>query len=70
MTPSPDLDEQRDVEAFVKAIESRDEARVGQLVSRPHVRARVNDPMFEFGQRAAHLVAKNPRILEALIAAG
>ena len=69
--PSPiDLDQQRDVKAFAKAVESRDEARVRQLVSRPHVRAHVNDPMFAFGQRAAHMAAKNERMLETLVAAG
>ena len=41
-----------------------------ELVSRPHVRAHINDPMFAFGQRAAHMAAKNERILETLIAAG
>ena len=67
---SLDLDQQRDVKAFAKAVEARDEARVRQLVSRPHVRAHVNDPMFVFGQRAAHLAATNTRILETLVAAG
>jgi len=67
---SPDLDQQRDVKAFAVAVEARDETRVRELVSRPHVRAHVNDPMFAFGQRATHLAAKNERILEALVAAG
>jgi ankyrin repeat protein len=60
----------RDVKAFAKAVEAKDEARVRQLVSRPHVRAHVNDPMFAFGQRAAHMAATNEQMLETLMAAG
>ena len=37
---------------------------------REHVRTRVNDPMFAFGQRAAHIAAKNEPLLTALLAAG
>ena len=69
ISPDP-YDQQRDVKAFAVAVEAKDEACVRELVSRPHVRAHINDPMFAFGQRAAHMVAKNERILEALIAAG
>ena len=31
---------------------------------------RINDPMFDFGQRAAHVAAKNAAMLQMLIAAG
>src|SRR5712671_2217419 len=34
------------------------------------VRARINDPMFAFGQRAAHIAAKNEAMLTMLLAAG
>jgi hypothetical protein len=67
---SLDLDQQRDVKAFAKVIEAGDEARVRQLLSRPHVGARVNDPMFAFGQRAAHMAATNVPMLETLVSAG
>ena len=34
------------------------------------MRARINDPMFDFGQRAAHAAAKNETLLAVLIGAG
>ena len=34
------------------------------------MRARINDPMFDFGQRAAHIAAKNGALLEVLLDAG
>jgi ankyrin repeat protein len=59
-----------DLEAFRKAVHGGDVVRVQQLLSSAHVRRRVNDPMFAFGQRAAHIAAKNETMLTALIAAG
>ena len=41
-----------------------------QLLASPHVRKRINDPMFDFGQRAAHVAAKNAAMLAMLIDAG
>ena len=61
---------ERDVKAFCDAVRGNDAARVRQLVALPHVRARVNDPLFDFGQRAAHLAAKHVALLEVLMAAG
>jgi ankyrin repeat protein len=59
-----------DVEAFRDAVQRGDAARVQQLMAAPHVRARVNDPMFAFGQRAAHIAAKNQALLTVLLEAG
>ena len=62
--------QQRDVDAFRAAVQGGDIARTQQLVAVTHVRKRINDPMFAFGQRAAHIAAKNEAMLAALIAAG
>ncbi|MEN3338453.1 MAG: hypothetical protein V7647_2129 [Acidobacteriota bacterium] len=62
--------QERDVRAFCDAVRRADIAGVEQLLASQHVRARINDPMFDFGQRAAHIAAKNARLLSALIAAG
>jgi ankyrin repeat protein len=61
---------ERDVAAFAQAVQDGDTARVRQLLALAHVSARVNDPTFAFGQRAAHIAAKNEPLLEALLAAG
>ena len=61
---------ERDVQAFCFSVQEGDVARTTQLLSMAHVRARVNDPMFVFGQRAAHIAAKNQALLSALITAG
>jgi ankyrin repeat protein len=60
----------RDIEAFCDAVHAGDLARTQQLLASSHVRKRINDPMFAFGQRAAHIAAKNEQMLTALIAAG
>jgi ankyrin repeat protein len=59
-----------DIKSFHDAVHHGDVARVQRLLALPHVRARINDPMFAFGQRAAHIGAKNEAMLSALIAAG
>jgi ankyrin repeat protein len=61
---------EHDLAAFRDAVQHNDVPRVRRLVELPHVRARVNDPMFAFGQRAAHIAAKNESMLAVLIAAG
>ena len=61
---------ERDFAAFVQAVQGDDTARVRQLLALEHVRARVNEPTFAFGQRAAHIAAKNERLLTALLEAG
>ena len=61
---------ERDVKAFCAAVRAKDVPRTQQLVALDHVRARINDPMFDFGQRAAHAAAKNVALLEVLIVAG
>ena len=60
----------QDIKAFSEAVVAGDEPRVRQLLSQPEVRAHVNDAMFDFGQRATHLAAKNVQMLETLAAAG
>ena len=60
----------RDLEAFRNAVSSGDVAAVRRLLERPHVKDRVNAPMFAFGQRAAHAAAKHTAMLDALIAGG
>jgi len=71
---SANLDEdrtrEREVKAFQEAVSAGDVSRAQQLLESAHVRSRVNDPMYSFGQRAAHIAAKNKRMLEVLIAAG
>lgn len=59
-----------DVQAFRDAVRTGDVTRVRQLISMPHVGTRVNDALFDFGQRAAHLAARNRAMLEVLIDAG
>ncbi|HEY7291724.1 MAG TPA: ankyrin repeat domain-containing protein [Vicinamibacterales bacterium] len=62
--------QQRDIEAFRDAVSRDDVATVTELLRVPHVRERVDAPMFAFGQRAAHIAAKHKPMLEALITAG
>jgi ankyrin repeat protein len=61
---------ERDVKAFCDAVRRGDIPATQQLLASPHVRTRINDPMFAFGQRAAHIAAKNATMLTTLIAAG
>lgn len=60
----------RDVTAFCDAVRDGDTPRTQQLLASIHVRKRINDPMFPFGQRAAHIAAKHAPMLRTLIAAG
>jgi ankyrin repeat protein len=62
--------QERDVKAFCDAVRGGDIPRTQQLLAVTHVRNRINDPMFDFGQRAAHIAAKNAPMLRALVAAG
>jgi len=62
--------QERDVKAFCDAVGGGDIPRTQQLLASTHVRKRINDPMFAFGQRAAHVAAKNAPMLRTLIAAG
>ena len=59
-----------DIEAFRDAVRLGDVERVRQLFATPHVRARINEPMFDFGQRAAHLAARHEALIRTLVAAG
>jgi ankyrin repeat protein len=60
----------RDVKAFGDAVQAGDVGRTQRLLASAHVRKRINDPMFVFGQRATHIAAKNAALLTALIDAG
>jgi hypothetical protein len=62
--------QERDVKAFCDAVHGGDIPGTQQLLGSTHVRKRLNDPMFAFGQRAAHIAAKNATMLRTLIAAG
>jgi ankyrin repeat protein len=62
--------QKHDVKAFRDAVEGGNASRVEQLLALPHVRRRINDPVFAFGQRAAHIAAKNQRLLTMLLDAG
>ena len=62
--------QERDLGAFRDAVRRGDVARTEQLVALDHVRSRINDPLFDFGGRAAHMAAKNTALLAVLIAAG
>ena len=59
-----------DVRSFHDAVHAGDVPGVQRLLGLPHVREQINEPMFAFGQRAAHIAAKNEAMLSALIAAG
>jgi len=59
-----------DVKSFHDAVLAGDVPGVQRLLALPHVRDRINEPMFAFGQRAAHIAAKNEVLLSALITAG
>ena len=61
---------ERDVRAFCDAVRAGDVQLVEWLLPLAHVRKRIDDPMFAFGQRATHIAAKNEAILSALIRAG
>lgn len=62
--------QERDVAAFCDAVRKGDVPGAQQFLTSTHVQKRINDPMFAFGQRAAHVAAKNAVMLEALIAGG
>ena len=61
---------ERDVKAFCEAVQRNDVPGVRQLLASVHVRKRINDPMFAFGQRAAHIAAKSETMVTLLIEAG
>ncbi len=66
------LEQQRkqDIAAFRDAVTSGNVPLVRQLLTSAHVQKEINAPMFAFGQRAAHMAAKNVDMLEVLLAAG
>jgi ankyrin repeat protein len=64
MEPSGDL------KAFCDAVNSGDVPRARRLLASADVRNQVNAPMFAFGQRAAHIAAKNAEMLDVLLTAG
>ena len=61
---------ERDFTAFATAVEKGDTERVRQQLTLDHVRARVNDPAFSFGRRAAHIAGKSEALLTVLLDAG
>ncbi|HET9271262.1 MAG TPA: hypothetical protein VFO31_23965 [Vicinamibacterales bacterium] len=61
---------ERDFTVFASAVQEGNTARVRQQLAHEHVRARVNDPAFSFGQRAAHIAGKNQELLTVLLDAG
>ena len=64
------LEQPADVQAFCDAVLSGNVSRTRELLASESVRSQVNAPMFVFGQRAAHMAAKNVDLLTALIDAG
>ena len=60
----------RDVRAFCDAVGGGDIPGTQRLLALAHVRKRINDPMFAFGQRAAHIAARSEALLAQLLAAG
>jgi ankyrin repeat protein len=60
----------RDVTRFRDAVRRGDVDATRRLLGERHVRARVNDVLFDFGGRATHAAAKNGPLLEVLIDAG
>ena len=61
---------ERDTAAFRDAVTNGDVPLVRQLLASAHVQKEINAPMFAFGQRAAHMAAKNAEMLEVLLGAG
>ncbi len=59
-----------DLKEFRDAVCRADIHRTKHLLTLEHVRQRINDPMFAFGQRAAHVAAKNEAMLTTLLDAG
>lgn len=64
------VQQENNVDAFCRAVCQGDVSRVKELLALDHVRSRINDPMFDFGQRAAHVAAKNQALLTVLLDAG
>jgi ankyrin repeat protein len=62
--------QERDVKAFCEAVTAGDARRTSRLLALAHVRKRVNDPMFSFGRRAAHIAGKSEALLTMLVDAG
>ena len=62
--------QERDIKAFCDAMHGGDIPGTQRLLALAHVRKHINDPMFAFGQRAAHVAAKSETMLRTLIAAG
>ena len=63
--------QERDVKAFREAVRRRRRGPRAATRSRWTTCARaINDPMFAFGQRAAHIAAKNAALLTLLLDAG
>ena len=60
----------RDVTAFCEAVRGKDVVGTQRLLALDHVRAHINDPLFDFGQRAAHVAARHVPLLDVLLAAG
>jgi ankyrin repeat protein len=59
------------MDAFASALHAGDVAATRRaLESSEHVREHINDPLFDFGQRAAHIAATNTGLLDVLIAFG
>lgn len=62
--------QERDVKAFCDTVRDGDVPGTQRLLALAHVRRRINDPLFAFGQRAAHIAAKDATMLGTLVAAG
>lgn len=62
--------QERDVKAFREAVREGDVTRTQQLLALEHVRARIDEPAFDFGGRATHAAARHTALLEVLLAAG
>lgn len=62
--------ETHDIKAFGDALRAGDVPAATHLLARAHVQRRLNDPVFDFGQRALHLAARNAALLTLLLDAG
>lgn len=72
MTPvQPTPAEEREAKAFCAALFAGDVAAArSALASSDFVRRHINEPAFDFGQRAAHVAAKDPAMLDLLVEFG
>jgi ankyrin repeat protein len=60
-----------ELDNFKQAMRAKDVARTRRLLRRSEsLRARINDPMFDFGRRAVHVASSDPALMDVLLEFG